>query len=154
VYSEYSGNRENTNTIKSNTHLNKNQVLSTIRKYYDSYYDLKFDAHNYFANYVDHYITDPNINNPTEIEIARKTNMEYIDPRSTIDSLSLVMVSKNDSISYWQFSGENVCYRTSKKKFQKCNILMEYGSIPKVKLLESNRFDTGMLTIIKPDPIS
>jgi hypothetical protein len=114
-------------TIASKTHLNKNQVLSIIRKYNDSYNDLKFDAHKYFANYVDHYITDPNINNPTEIEIVRKTNMEYIDPRSSVDSTSLVLVSKNDSISYWQFSGENVCYRPSKKKFQKCNVLMEYG---------------------------
>lgn len=126
-YAKYYAEPEINATTKIKTHLNKDQVLATIKRFQGSYNDVKFDAHHYFASHVDYYITDPNINNPTEIEIARKTNVEYIDPKSTIDPESLVLISKNDSISYWQFAAENVCYRTSKKKFEKCNVLMEYG---------------------------
>lgn len=127
LYNEYYKENGNVTNVKTKLHLNKDQVLEVIRNFQDSYNDVKFDAHEYFANHVDHYITDPNINNPTQIEIARKTNVEYIDPKSTIDPESLVLISKNDSVSYWQFSGESVCFRKSKNKFQKCNVVMEYG---------------------------
>lgn len=107
-------------------HLNKEQVLTVLHRYYESSNDKKFDAHKYFANHVDQFYLRKNVN-PTEIEIIRQLNVDYIDNKNTINPESLVLIAKNDSISYWQFSGEYICYRTSKKKFQKCNVLMEYG---------------------------
>lgn len=151
-YEEYFDAQETETALKTKTHLNKDQVLTVIRKFHDSYNDVKFDAHEYFASHVDHYITDPNINNPTEIEIARKTNVEYIDPKSTIDPGSLVLVSKNDSISYWQFSGESICYRTSKKKFQKCNVVMEYGINTDGKITRIKQISYSNLHMTKQRP--
>ncbi len=117
TYSKHKGGKEG---------LNKEQVFNLIVKYYDSNNDKKFDAYDFFANRVDQFYLRKDVN-PTEIEIIRQTNIDYIDPKNTIDKESLVLFSKNDSVQYWRFNGDYTCYRTSKKKFQNCQIEMEFG---------------------------
>ncbi len=108
------------------THMDKEQVYAFLLKYYDSNNDKKFDAHQFFANKVDQFYLKKNVN-PTEIEIIRQINTDYIDNKNTIDKESLNLYSENDSIRFWRFSGEYTCYRTTRKKFQNCRILMEFG---------------------------
>jgi len=147
VYTNFFASKENKTATLTATkaHLTKDQVLGVIHRFLDSYNDANFDADLYFANHVDCFITSLEINNPTKIEVERKKNTEYIDPKTSIDASSLELVAKNDSISYWRFSGEYHCYRRSLKKFQKCNVLMEYGintegKITRIKQISSSNY--------------
>jgi hypothetical protein len=112
--------------IVSKNHMNKDQVYDFLIKYYNCNNDQKFDGHQFFANKVDKFYTMNNVN-PTQIEVIRQTNTEYIDSKNTVDKESLTLKSKNDSVSYWQFWGDYTCYRTSKQKFQNCKVLVEFG---------------------------
>jgi hypothetical protein len=112
--------------IPAKTHLNKDQVYVFLIEYFNSNNNKNSDAHQYFANKVSHFYLQHDLN-PTQIDIIRQTNIEYIDNKNSIDKESLYLFSKNDSISFWRFWTEYTCYRTSKKQFQNCKVLMEFG---------------------------
>ncbi|MDP2386567.1 MAG: hypothetical protein Q8M29_09365 [Bacteroidota bacterium] len=128
VYHFYfeNSNKKAKHTVAAKTHMNKDQVYDFLIRYFNSSNDLNSDAHEYFASNVDTFYFRYNVN-PTEIDIIRQQNTEYIDNKNSIDKESLYPSSKADSITRWRFWTEYTCYRPKLKKFQNSKVQLEFG---------------------------
>lgn len=112
--------------VAAKTHMNKDQVYDFLIRYFNNSNDLNSDAHEYFANKVDTFYFRYNVN-PTEIDIIRQQNTEYIDNKNSIDKESLYPSSKANTITRWRFWTEYTCYRPKIKKFQNSKVQLEFG---------------------------
>ena len=79
--------------------------------------------------------------NPTKIDIYRQLETEFIDTKHEINKESLTLYKDSLGINYWRFWNDFVCYRTSRREFESCKVLMEFGLNNKNKItsiLEKN----------------
>lgn len=106
--------------------MSQAQVYDLLIKYFNSANDKNANAYDFFADRVDQFYLYKNIN-PTEVDILRKTEIDYIDRKNAIDRQSLVLHLKTDAGTFWRFWNDFVCYRTTKRKFQSCKVLTEFG---------------------------
>ncbi len=104
----------------------KEEAYNFIVSYFNSLSEKGYNADRFFAKEVSTFYTKHNLN-PTEIDVTRQLNTEYIDNKHDIDKESLNLFSTENGITYWRFWNDYVCYRQSKKKFQSCKVLMEFG---------------------------
>ncbi len=129
------------NSSNEKSPLSKDEVYSMLTSYFNSNNKINTEAHSFFANKVDTFYFMYNLT-PAEIDRVQQENTSYIDNKNEIEKESLILSSKNDSISRWQFYTKYTCYRPKLKKFQKNDrILMEfgitnYGKIKFIKQLE------------------
>ena len=112
--------------VKPKANMNKDQVYDFLISYFNNSNSINSDAYEYFANYVDTFYFQYHLN-PTEINIIRRLNTDYIDNKSSIDKESLYPYSKNNSIVHWRFWTEYTCYRPSLKKFQNSKVQLDFG---------------------------
>lgn len=104
----------------------KEEAYNLIISYYNSSIDKNADAHDFFANRVDQFYSCKNIN-PTQVDIIKRTEVDYIDRKNAIDKSSLKLYLKTDSVTYWRFWNDFVCYRTTKHRFQSSRVFTEFG---------------------------
>ncbi len=116
---------ETHNSIGINKPMNKQEMYQFIRNYFNSFNDRNEDPHRFFANKILRFYSKKNLN-PTQAIILRRTS-DFIQNEHAIDLESLYLHSKNDSISYWRFWNDFVCYRPSRSEYQKCKVQMEFG---------------------------
>lgn len=101
-------------------------ALELIANYYQDIMSSNFDANKWFDESVTQYILKKNIN-PDEINELNQKNKEFIRGVYVINKGTFKLNRIVDNISYWQFENNFSCYRTSKKKYQSCKILVEVG---------------------------
>ncbi|MCA6437548.1 MAG: hypothetical protein IM600_15335 [Bacteroidetes bacterium] len=104
----------------------KDEAYDFIISYFNSLTEKGYNADRFFADEVSTFYTKHNLN-PTQIDVTRQLNTEFIDNKHAIDKNSFKLIPSSDGITYWQFWADYVCYRPSKKKFQSCRVLMEFG---------------------------
>jgi len=105
---------------------NSEEIYNLLQKYYNSTINKSFVAHDFFARKINQFYLQKNLN-PTQVDIVRKTELDYIDRINLVDKSSLMLFSQTDSISYWRFWNDFSCYRTTRKKYQTCRVLTEFG---------------------------
>ncbi len=125
-YDKFFANNSATNVEKSTGITDKEEAYDFIVSYFNSLNEKGYNADRFFASEVSTFYTKHNLN-PTEIDVTRQLNTEFIDNKHAIDKESFKMIPSQDGINYWQFWADYVCYRPSKKKFQSCRVLMEFG---------------------------
>jgi hypothetical protein len=132
--------------------MNEDQVHDFLIKYFDSSNDLNTDAQEFFANKVDTFYFRYNVN-PTQIDIIRRENIDYLDNKNSIDKVSLYAYSKNDSITRWRFWTDYTCYRPSKRKFQNCKVQLEFGINTSNKITSIKQVKVGPIHYTKTKPL-
>ena len=110
--------------------------LSLINSYYEEVNNNSFDATVFYSEQVTQFINKKNTN-PDEINQIISQKKEYIDGHFEIIGNKLMVTGVN-SRDVW---GIYTCYRTSKKKYQKCRVKIsfifdEYYKITSYKELE------------------
>lgn len=133
-------------------HMNEDQVHAFLIKYFDSSNDLNSDAHEFFSNKVDTFYFRYNVN-PTQIDIIKRENIDYLDNKNSIDKVSLYAYSKNDSITHWRFWSDFVCYRPSKRKFQNCKVQLDFGLNTSNKITSIKQIKVGPIHYTKRKPL-
>lgn len=122
------------NEIAQPIPMNKDQVYLFLTDYFDKSNSKTIDVDQYFADKIDQYITARNLT-PSQINKIKSENVDYIDAKNTVEQETLFLYSKNDSVSYWRFWTEYICFRPKKNsQFQKCKVLMEFGINRKHKI--------------------
>lgn len=145
------GNEKESSAAK--VQLKKEEVYDLLINYFNSSNKISNDAHEFFANRVDTFFFRYNLS-PDEIDIIQQENTSYIDNKNEIEKESLVISSKNDSITRWRFWTKYTCYRPKLKKFQKNDrILMEFGitNYGKIKFVKQLAKTPEQYTIEKPN---
>lgn len=132
--------------------MNKESVYNLLIDYFASLSDKNFDANNYFAKHVTQYILEKDLD-PTKINVLRQLNTEYIDAKNSIDKNSLYWAEKKDGVTYWRFWNNFSCYRTSKRKFESCKVLMEFGLNTDEKITSIKELQLIGLKFSKKKPI-
>lgn len=118
------------------TTTNNLKAIELIEKYYQDLASSSFDAYKWFDESVLQFITKKNIS-PNEINKLQKKNTEFVGGISKINLGTFTLNRTENNIKYWQFENSFTCYRTSKKKFQSCKILIEVGINTKKNKIES-----------------
>lgn len=124
--------------------MNKEEVYTFLINYFNSFNDTKCNANKFFASKIDHFYSYDSIN-PTNVDVIRQTNVEYIDNKHAIDKGTLFLYEVKGLVSYWRFWNEFTCYRTSKRKFQSGKVQMEFGINKENKITSIKE-----LVILKP----
>ena len=101
-------------------------ALDYIKQYYLSINSTEFNAHDWFEDNVQNYITKKNIT-ADDIGTMHSENTEFTERNSTIDESSFVLNRGENETNYWQFMVHFTCHRTAKNNYQSCNILVEIG---------------------------
>lgn len=102
------------------------EVLELMENYYEDFNSSNFDANKWFIENIIQYITIKNTT-PNEVNELQQKNNEYINGNFIVNPESFKLVQSDKNTSEWQFEGKFSCYRTSKKKYQSCKILVEVG---------------------------
>lgn len=102
----------------------KNSISSIMSNFYSSMSYNNLDAYDYFAYNVEKYYGKKNIT-PTDINILLNTENDYSDTKFKFVQETLQLVSADDKSEIWEFSTEFQTFRTSKEKYQICNIWYE-----------------------------
>lgn len=125
------------NESHSDDILNSTKVISFIKSYYDDLsHNENYDANNWFTPYVSTYISKTDIT-PNDINNLHRSNTEFVNGQSVVDEQSFRFdrfenivdrINGNENkISFWLFESNFSCYRTSKRKYQTCKVLVEIG---------------------------
>jgi hypothetical protein len=102
------------------------QVYNFLTDYFNSSNDKESNAKKFFAEKVDIFYRRINVS-PSEIEIIRRKNIDFLDAKTKVDKRTLYLYSKDGKISYWRFWADFTCYRPSKKAFQNGRVEYEFG---------------------------
>ena len=100
--------------------------MTNIKNYYTALNNEGFDANKWFAEKVSAYISKSNIT-PDEINRLHRENTEFVNKNCAIQDSSFTLNRTENEINYFQFECNFTCYRTSKNKYQSCNIQVEIG---------------------------
>jgi serine/threonine protein kinase len=113
VYSNPEQLRERTKTI-----------LTKLNNYYEAFSGGYFNAFDYFASFVEQYLTKKNMS-PTEINDIYSIDSDWQEPifRIYTDKLNLVQIE--NGIETWEYLAEFQCYRPSKDKYQISEVLYQ-----------------------------
>lgn len=124
----------------------KNSISSIMSNFYSAMSYNSLDAYDYFAYNVEKYYGKKNIT-PTDINILLNTENDYSDTKFKFVQETLQLVSADDKSELWEFSTEFQTFRTSKEKYQICNIWFEvkFNKSDKIvsyreKLVENSKF--------------
>lgn len=150
-YDKFFANNSNINVEKSSGITNKEDAYEFIVSYFNSLNEKGYNADRFFASEVSTFYTKHNLN-PTEIDVTRQLNTEFIDNKHAIDKESFKLIPSKEGINYWQFWADYVCYRPSKKKFQSCRVLMEFGINEDRKITSIKELEIRNLKYSKSKP--
>lgn len=104
----------------------EDKVYNFLNNYYKSQNDVGFDANNYYTSKIDQFITHKNIT-PDSVNTLIKNERDYLKGQIIIHRESIRLLKKEGEISYWTMNEDYSCFRSSKNKFQTCNVLKEIG---------------------------
>lgn len=150
-YDKFFANNSATNVEKSTGITDKEEAYNFILSYFNSLSEKEYNADRFFAKEISTFYTKHNLN-PTQIDVTRQLNTEYIDNKHDIDKESLNLFSTENGITYWRFWNDYVCYRPSKKKFQSCRVLMEFGINSDRKITSIKEIEIQNLKYSKSKP--
>ena len=102
----------------------KNDIANLMTSFYSSLSSEYFDAYDYFAYKVEKYFGKKNIS-PTDINMLFNAESDYEDSKFKFVSETLQLVSADEESEIWEYSTEFQTYRTSKEKYQICNVWYE-----------------------------
>lgn len=151
-YQKFYANSNNSVPVKGSLGItDKDEAYGFIISYFNSLNEKGYNADRFFAEEVSTFYTKHNLN-PTQIDVTRQLNTEYIDNKHAIDKNSFKLIPSQDGITYWQFWADYVCYRPSKKKFQSCKVLVEFGINSDRKITSIKEIDIQNLKYSKNKP--
>jgi hypothetical protein len=130
----------------------KENAYNFIVSYFHSLNENGQTADRFFASEVSTFYTKNNLN-PTKINIIRQLNTEFIDNKYAIEKESFKFTHSQNGINYWRFWANYACFRTSKKKFQSCKVLMEFGINNENKITSIKEIEIQNLNYTKSKPI-
>lgn len=148
----YSNSNSNVSTKTTSGIADKDEAYDFIISYFNSLTEKGYNADRFFADEVSTFYTKHNLN-PTQIDVTRQLNTEFIDNKHAIDKNSFKLIPSSDGITYWQFWADYVCYRPSKKKFQSCRVLMEFGINSDRKITSIKEIEVNDIKFTKNKPI-
>lgn len=101
-------------------------ALNLIQSYYTSLIQDNFDANDWFEPNVQAYLSKTNITSD-DINIMHSENTEFTNRNITIKEESVTLDRTEGDVNYFQYECHFTCFRTSKNKYQACDILVEIG---------------------------
>ena len=104
-----------------------NHVKNKIEKYYSSVSSSEYDAWDFWASNVLQFINLKNTN-PDKLNENHQNNTDFVASEVNIMNDDVQFDHKEGSIDYWVFWVDFSCYRTSKEKYQFCNIKVKLGT--------------------------
>lgn len=154
IYYLFSDNIKTNNSLPKvaiKKQMNREEMYIFLENYFNSLNDKNSDTYQFFANKIDQFYTQKNIN-PTEVDIIQQTNTEYIDNMHAIDKESLFLYETINGINYWRFWNGYTCYRTSMRKFEDCKVQMEFGINSENKITSIKELSVLSLKYSKKKP--
>jgi hypothetical protein len=105
-----------------------NQVRDLIKRYYSSFSENTFDATVFYAERVNHYITQNNISSHRINELYSSESKDFVNPKFKFsDPIELSYEKGSNGISYYYFTVYYGVFRPSKNKYQTCVVKIKLG---------------------------
>ncbi len=104
----------------------EDKVYNFMNNYYKNQNDIGFDANDYYTHKISQFITHKNIT-PDSVNTLIKNEKDYVKGQIRIHKESIKFLKKEGEISYWTMNEDYSCFRSSKNKFETCNVLKEIG---------------------------
>jgi hypothetical protein len=122
--------RANQNNAPNNSRFTTTSVLEKVKAYYQAVSRPDFDASLYFSRAIYRYINETAITPMRVTELVSQSRGEFTNEEVTLKENTLTQHgfgSNGINLRLYQYMIHYKCFRTSKKKTEECDVLLEVG---------------------------